>query len=86
MNTTRTAFAVAKLANGNVFVAGGKTPSYTTLTEEYSPASGIWTQRASMGDARSNFSLTFLSGLGKLLAVAGFAVSGPLTTAELYTP
>jgi hypothetical protein len=86
MNSVRTSFGAAKLANGNVFVAGGKTPSYTSTTEEYSPATGTWTVRASMSDARSSFSLTFLAGINKLLAVAGTGVSGPMTTAELYTP
>jgi Kelch motif protein len=88
INTARTAYGVAKLSNGDVFVAGGLSNSqqYLTGTEEYSPSTGTWTTRASMNNQRARFSLTLLGGTGQVLAVAGTSVSGPLTSAELYTP
>jgi hypothetical protein len=87
MNDQRRGFGVTKLANGNVFVAGGTT-SVTPLstTEEYLVSSGTWTTRASMAQSRINFGLVFLGSLGKVLAVAGNSGYGPLTSAELYTP
>ena len=86
--SARTSFGSAKLGNGNVFVAGGVygTSQILTGTEEYSPTTGTWTTRAPMHTQRSNFSLAYLGGINRVLAVAGWSVSGPMTDAELYTP
>ena len=87
MNTARNSFGVARLANGNIFVAGGKNlNTFLSGAEEYSISNGTWTVRPSMSNARSGFSLTFLAATGKVLAVAGTGVNGPMTVCELYTP
>jgi N-acetylneuraminic acid mutarotase len=78
------------LPDGKVLVAGGHPQSSNCGTlasaEIYDPATGIWSQTASMNRPRKNFTLTML-GTGKVLAVGGDICGGGVNnTAELYDP
>ncbi len=91
MSAARYIGSAAKLANGQVLVAGGW--SYTTdydpslsTAEIYDPASNSWTASGSMSTGRARFALVTLAD-GRLLAAGGV---GPtyrmLATAELWDP
>jgi hypothetical protein len=91
MSVARYIGSSARLANGQVLVAGGW--SYTTdfdpslsTAEIYDPAANSWTATGSMSTGRARFALVTLAD-GRLLAAGGV---GPtyrmLATAELWDP
>jgi hypothetical protein len=77
----------ALLRNGFVLIAGGAPPppsGASDSAELYDPQLGIFGPTGSMTTARSDPTVTMLSD-GRVL-IAGGVDSGPLASAELYTP
>ena len=78
----------ALLRNGFVLIAGGYQPDggggASDSAELYDPQLGIFGPTGSMTTARSDPTVTMLSD-GRVL-IAGGVDSGPLASAELYTP
>src|SRR5262249_33293371 len=73
LNTPRWHHTATLLPSGKVLVAGGYTPSSSTLTntaELYDPATGAWSQTGNMNKPRAEHSATLLRS-GEGLTVAG---------------
>ena len=87
MATGRRAFGDAQLNDGRVLVAGGRPSAGDPLSsaELYDPASQTWGAAGSMTTARVAPRLTLLAD-GRVLATGGALASGPLASAELFTP
>ncbi|MCI0539855.1 MAG: hypothetical protein L0Z50_31995 [Verrucomicrobiales bacterium] len=77
----------ALLSDGRVLATGGETPdgSTTATAELFDPATGTWSFTGSMAAARSAHTTTLLND-GRLLVTGGGHGTGPLSTAEVYTP
>src|SRR5918911_2829578 len=73
------------LPNGQVLVAGGVMPGFTSINsaEIYDPATGNWSSTASLNTTRSFHTATLLSN-GKVLVVGGAHLGNVLSSAELY--
>lgn len=69
MLSARSSFPVASLGNGLALAVGSGSPSQTSC-ELYNPTTGQWSYTGTMI---------------QVLAVAGTGLSGPMTSAELYT-
>lgn len=87
MATARRAFGDAQLSDGRVLVAGGRPSAGDPVSsaELYNPASQTWGAAGSMTTARVAPRLTLLAD-GRVLATGGALPSGPLASAELFTP
>jgi hypothetical protein len=80
----------ALLSNGQVLVAGGEDPSFTSLSsaELYNPATGTWQSTRSMHDRRIT-SFAEPLGNGSVLVAGGSQYGsfiGSLASAETYNP
>jgi hypothetical protein len=99
MIAARAGHTATLLADGRVLVAGGSgSPAETACqchaslgsAELYDPASGTWSETASMVDARAAFTATLLPD-GRVLVASGIGFRSPpgsvdLASAELYDP
>jgi hypothetical protein len=91
MTTVRSegAFTATLLQNGEVLIAGGKTPSSSSAlasAELYNPATGTFSETGSMSEAREGDTATLLPD-GEVLIAGGWNGAGTgLVSAELYNP
>jgi hypothetical protein len=92
MTSPRRYQAAVLLPNGEVLVAGGQDPTFSSLSsvELYNPATGAWQAAASMHNSRSN-AVAALLGNGGVLVASGFDYSNgsfisSLTSAEVFNP
>ena len=87
MATARRGFGDAQLNDGRVLIAGGRPPAGEPLSsaELYNLASETWGAAGAMMTARIAPRLTLLAD-GRVLATGGALASGPLASAELFTP
>ncbi len=88
----RSSHQASLLANGRVFISGGRSPSTGathSTTEIFDPATGTFTAGPTMSNGRFNFTSTTLAD-GKVLIAGGqtnISSSAPaLTLAEIYDP
>jgi hypothetical protein len=88
LNQRRAYHTSTLLTGGKVLVAGGffvdNFPNITNLAELYDPATGTWSNTASLNTARRFFTATLLANR-KVLAAAGNGFNAP-NSAELYDP
>lgn len=88
MSTPRDGFATARLANGEVLVAGGERNPLAQLAsaELYDPASGTWSATGSLPTPATSVAAVTLHN-GKVLVAGGDGPTYiPLSSAELYNP
>jgi hypothetical protein len=91
MTSARRFQAAVLLPNGEVLVAGGQDPTFSSLSsaELYNPATGAWQAAASMHDSRST-PVAELHGNGSVLIAGGCDSNGSfissLTSAEIFNP
>lgn len=91
LNIARESHVATLLPGGKVLVTGGYgTNGPVAITETYdstvNPATGAWSNTASMQTGRDDFTMTLLPN-GKVLAVGGGDFSGNFfSSAELYDP
>jgi len=89
MNYARQNHTTTLLTNGLVLAAGGFTAGLgggpLATCELYSPATGIWTNTASMKTARSSHTAVPLTN-GFVLVAGGISNSVTLASSELYNP
>lgn len=87
MSTRRAGHTATLLANGQVLVTGGFSPTSVLGTAElYDPIAGTWTATGSMTTSRYDHTATLLAD-GKVLVAGGWDNSGAsLASAELYDP
>jgi N-acetylneuraminic acid mutarotase len=90
-------FSATQLANGQVLIAGGSSPTgygVANLAQIFKPATNTWSFAASLNTARQNHTATLLQN-GKVLVVGGDIAVGAteysqfpavLASAELYDP
>jgi N-acetylneuraminic acid mutarotase len=84
MSAARSDHTATLLPNGKVLVTGGRTSSYSSTVQLYTPATNSWAPAASMGSARSIHTATLLND-GTVLVAGGY--SGPIfSSAERYDP
>jgi N-acetylneuraminic acid mutarotase len=90
MPTGRGGVAAALGRDGRIYVMGGLSGSADNLsvlatTEVYTPATNTWAAVAPMPTAR--YALAAATGPdGRIYAIGGSGLSGPLSTVEVYTP
>jgi hypothetical protein len=84
MSTARDAPAMARLADGRVLVAGGRSGPLLASAEVYNPATGSFSPVGSMGTARVNAAAALLPD-GRVL-VAGGSNGAYLASAEVFDP
>jgi concanavalin A-like lectin/glucanase superfamily protein/galactose oxidase-like protein/thrombospondin type 3 repeat protein/Kelch motif protein len=84
LNVARQNYAMTRLPNGKVLIAGGWNGENSTFSsaELFDPATNTWSMTDSMHQTRAAFSLILLAD-GKVLAPTGYFDSN---TAELYDP
>ena len=82
MNTARSHFAAALLADGRVLVVGGWT--YTSSAEVYDPGARAFGPTGSMSVSRSRASATRLQD-GRVLVTGGAGVAGSVQRAEVWS-
>ena len=92
MTSARRYQAAVLLPSGEVLVAGGQDPTFSSLSraELYNPATGAWQAAASMHNSRSN-AVAELLGNGSVLVAGGFDYSdgsfiSSLASAEVFNP
>jgi hypothetical protein len=92
MTSARRYQAAVLLPNGEVLVAGGQDPTFSSLSsaELYNPATGAWQAAASMRNSRSN-AVAELLGNGSVLVAGGFDYSNgsfisSLASGEVFNP
>jgi hypothetical protein len=85
--SARSEHTATLLADGRVFVAGGKAVNGTPLasTQMFDPATGLWTARQSMASARYGHTATLLPD-GRVLVTGGLGDAVSLTDVALYDP
>ncbi len=77
-------FQAVRLTDGRVLVAGGTTPTGTTLLSElFDPTSGTWSMTAPMNVRRTFFAAAPLAG-ARALATGGASTSGTVSSAEIF--
>jgi N-acetylneuraminic acid mutarotase len=78
--------AAARLADGRVLIAAGRSSAGdTTEAELYSPATNSWSRAGNLAVARTGATAIVLS-TGKVLVMGGFGPAGVNPPAELYDP
>src|SRR5688572_7136792 len=86
LNYARHLHTATLLANGQVLVSGGTTPSgFIATAELYNQGINTWMDTGTMIEPRSNHTATLLNN-GQVLVVGGWGASGRLASAELYDP
>lgn len=84
--TAQSGFSAATLANGQVLLSGGASPSgLTNMAQLFNPATNSWSIAASLLTARENHTSTLLQN-GKMLIVGGDTAGPVLASVELYDP
>ena len=78
--------AAARLADGRVLIAAGRSSAGdTTEAELYSPATNSWSRAGNLAVARVGATAIVLS-TGKVLVIGGFGPAGVNPPAELFDP
>lgn len=62
----------AGVANGKIYLIGGRNPSTTNLNEEYDPVSNTWTVRAPMPHGRYGLPSSTATAGGKIYVIGGY--------------
>jgi hypothetical protein len=84
INEARTGIGLAAL-NGKIYAIGGiNQTGFSSINEEYSPTSDIWTIRKPMPTARSDFAIAVYE--GKIYCIGGYASGVSIGVNEVYDP